>query len=410
MFTQIYKKAATLCLLLVLASILACGICMVSAEESPYLDLENDPDVTLTYDEIADKQGIILNEAAIEPNLHVLSQYLHNDCGVILVPNRAPGTVLGWTLTSVNNGEYELSPFYLYNSDVDKNSVDYTEELSSLIQQSSSLADDFMSATISFSVYGTDWFQNQSKVATVYIRSSIDFYDIDNPNYSYFVGKYEVCVAPVAGTYLRRFNMALAEPTDTQHRPDKEILALNSVPNTETNGFSIGGSYTFPKDAPEDSEMSVSLSFNYSMSAPDGSVTILTTSTDTIENDSSFSYTSYRVSPSDSADDGDSYTGLMHVQYRVPSGLTTTGGGIVFYGLDLGGNIGKPGYENENTECAVIVNMWDPSFSERGIFVASGKSSNIPTDDVLDQGFGDYDVYSSLPNQSVLGPGLWFTD
>lgn len=40
MFTQIYKKAAILSLLFVLANILACGICMVSAEESPYLDLE----------------------------------------------------------------------------------------------------------------------------------------------------------------------------------------------------------------------------------------------------------------------------------------------------------------------------------------------------------------------------------
>ena len=197
MFRQIYKKAAILCLLFVLASILVCGICMVSAEESPHLDLENAPDVTLTYDEIADKQGIILNEAAIEPNLRVLSQYLHNDCGVILVPNRAPGNVLGWTLTSVNNGDYELSPFYLYNSDVDKNNVDYTEELSSLIRQSS---------------------------------------------------------------------------------------------------------------------------------------------------------------------------------------------------------------------CAMIVNMWDPSFSERGILVSSGKSYNIPTNDTSDQGFGDYDVYSNLPNRSVLGPGLWFTD
>lgn len=408
MFTNRFPKAAILSLLLIIVSVLSFGVCTINAEESPYLDLEGDPSIKLTYNMIEDKRGVILNEAAIESNLHVLDQYLTFAGGEVIIPNREPGNVLGWRLTNIEGKNYTLEPFFLLNADINKQKIDYVEEMNTV--QETDFATDFMSATVSFSVYGTDWFQHQSKVATVYIRYELEYYDIGNPNYDYYLGKYEITVAPVSGTYLNEFYMALMLPADNQNCPDMSVIATNNTPKDETDSSQLGTKYTFPIDSPSEGEGSVEVVFSYSSSAPDGSSTLSITSTDVIANDSSFNYTTFAVEPSDDKDDGDSYTGLMHIQYRVPSWQSMSGCGIAFYGLDLGGNIGKPGYNKENTDCAMIAGSWYTPFDDRGIMILSGTSDNIPSDDVIDQGFADYSFYCSLPNKSAFGPAYWYSE
>lgn len=405
MFTHIYKKAATLCLLLIFISIIACGICMVSAEELPYLDLENNPDVVLTYEEIADKQGIILNKAAIEPNLMVLKQYIENTNGNIVIPNRAPGSVLGWTLSSISEESYTLAPFFLYNADVDKNQIDYMDELVSLSSTSVDAADDFMSARASFSVYGKHWLTGLKKVATVTVRSNIDFYDV-NSSYDFYLARFEVHVAPESSNSLNSFKVALITTTENSTNLSMEYLMTNSTPADEISSVVIGSEYTY--NASDGSGFSTTVSFNYGLSAPDKSVTF--NGPTYFDFDDNYIYETYTITPSDGVEKGDSYSALLDVGCRMPSSQRNTGIGVAFFGLSLSGSVFTAGYDQGNADCLQVLNTWSSGFNEKGILVAGGTFSNFDETDNPDEGFSDYLINSSLPNQSVLGPGYWFYD
>ena len=406
------KQSIITTLFLVFLCILLFGFCNTYAEEqSPYLDLEDDPKAVISYGSIKNKSGLILNSSVVENNRHVLALYL-NDGGQIIIPNRASGdNILGWRVLEITDSDYTLDPFYIYNSSIDKNAIDYTEEFSS--SQNTAFATDFMSGSISFSVYGSDWFNRIGLIAHVNVSGSFDYFDINNDNYSYYIGKYEVSVTPYdERAKVTSFKMSLMMSSDENRDLDSSIIATNDVKGTETFGISIGSEYGYSVNAipPSIGESGkIGATFSYSYSAPDGSSTI----SGPIPNnfgDDAYTYRTFTVKPTDASDYDESYSGLIHVAYRMPSYQQFGGAGITFHGLSLKSKINNPGYDEENADCAVIMAAWSYPFEEKTMVIGAGQLASLIEDDVEKQYFNDYSLFCSLPNKSILGSTYVYTE
>lgn len=397
MTNVIIKKSIVATVLITILLVILLGFNTTLAEESPYLDLENDVDATFSYEEIQSKKGMILNTEVIKNNSKAIDKYLEQQKGEIIIPNRKPGKVLGWRLKDIEGENLIVEPFYLYNSEIDKTQINYMEEFTT--RETVDLATDFLSGTISFSVYGTDWFSRVGLVAHVYIYMSIDYYDLNNPNYSYYIGKYEVAVVPYDGRVkVESFKMCLMQYSDGSKDLDQQVITTNNMQGTE----SVGGNIQVGmKNADGSIEGQITTSYNYNFSVPDRTSQMQGPVINRYDQD--YIYNTYKVSPADKANYGDSYSGLILMQYRMPAGQTFGGAGIAFRELGLKSKINNPGYDVKNADSAIMFAGWEYPFINKSMMMVVGKMSDLEGGDNSKQYFEDLTETCSLPKRTTLG-------